>query len=337
MISAAPSVCACAPGKVLIAGEYAILEGAPAVVMAVDRRARARIGVDRGGRARSPFLEAARDAIAARFGHGSAPAARVEEISVDTSELSHAGSKLGLGSSAAVTAAAVALAIGDSSNHDCLDRPLVHEIAHHAHAAAQAPKGARGSGADVAAAVYGGVLRVQRCAAASGSPGKPLAVERLPWPAALEQALVWTGKVAKTPELIARVSTGRHADPAGYARAIAGIESAASRLVAAMGANDVPAVLDAVDQGADALAELAVCSRVPLMPPIYTKAREIARACGGVAKPAGAGGGDLVLVLLDGAAARREFGREAEDAGLTLIAAGLDSLGVCLADDFNNG
>jgi phosphomevalonate kinase len=35
---------ASAPGKLLLAGEYSVLEGGVAVVMAVDRRARARIG-----------------------------------------------------------------------------------------------------------------------------------------------------------------------------------------------------------------------------------------------------------------------------------------------------
>ena len=35
--------CASAPGKVVLSGEYAVLDGAPAVCMAVDRRAIARV------------------------------------------------------------------------------------------------------------------------------------------------------------------------------------------------------------------------------------------------------------------------------------------------------
>ena len=37
------SVIASAPGKVILCGEYAVLDGAPAICMAVDRRARVEI------------------------------------------------------------------------------------------------------------------------------------------------------------------------------------------------------------------------------------------------------------------------------------------------------
>ena len=37
-----------APGKVILSGEYAVLDGAPAVVMAVDRRARVSVSAGSG-------------------------------------------------------------------------------------------------------------------------------------------------------------------------------------------------------------------------------------------------------------------------------------------------
>jgi len=39
-VSEATPIMASAPGKVVLSGEYAVLDGAPAVCMAVDRRAR---------------------------------------------------------------------------------------------------------------------------------------------------------------------------------------------------------------------------------------------------------------------------------------------------------
>src|SRR5262245_28908348 len=141
---------ASAPGKLIITGEYAVLDGAPAIVVAVDRRAIAqRNATPRGS---SPFLLAVADEIAARRG-ASDPAARAAlEISVDSTAFYDRMTKLGLGSSAAVTVAAIALALRTD------DQDLILEIALAAHARAQGPRGARGSGADIAASVYGGTI-----------------------------------------------------------------------------------------------------------------------------------------------------------------------------------
>src|SRR4051794_13397449 len=100
---------ATAPGKLILTGEYAVLDGAPAIVVAVDRRAVARRNaIPRGS---SPFLVAVAEEIAARRG-ASDPAARAAlEVSVDSAAFYHRASKLGLGSSAAVTVAATALAL----------------------------------------------------------------------------------------------------------------------------------------------------------------------------------------------------------------------------------
>src|SRR3954452_24923973 len=103
---------ATAPGKLILTGEYAVLDGAPAIVVAVDRRAVARRNaIPRGS---SPFLVAVAEEIAARRG-ASDPAARAAlEVSVDSAAFYHRASKLGLGSSAAVTVAATALALEQS-------------------------------------------------------------------------------------------------------------------------------------------------------------------------------------------------------------------------------
>src|SRR3954451_15232031 len=139
---------ATAPGKLILTGEYAVLGGAPAIVVAVDRRAVARRNSTPRGS--SPFLLAVADEIAQRRG-GSDPAARAAlEISVDSTAFYDKITKLGLGSSAAVTVAATALALGTADPQEVLSVALA------AHARAQGPRGARGSGADIAAAVHGG-------------------------------------------------------------------------------------------------------------------------------------------------------------------------------------
>jgi len=113
-----------APGKLVLTGAYAVLEGAPAIVIAVDRCAVADVA--------SPE-------------------------DVDVRALHDAsGRKLGLGSSAAsmvATEGARAVARGEDPR-DPLVRASIFRAVRGAHAVSQGG----GSGVDVAASVHGGVL-----------------------------------------------------------------------------------------------------------------------------------------------------------------------------------
>lgn len=178
-----------APGKILIAGEYAVLDGGEAVVMAVNRRARAHLGDQ--PQELSPFLAAAARVVADELGADRADI--LARVVVDSGELrDDSGAKLGLGSSAAATTAAIALAMPPPG-----DRKLLHRVAHRAHAAAQ---GGTGSGADVAASVWGGVLLCRP----PDRAGDPLRTAPLSLPADLAAALrpyqaitaLWEGGVA---------------------------------------------------------------------------------------------------------------------------------------------
>ena len=103
---------ATAPGKLILTGEYAVLDGAPALVIAVDRRGdRARARRARAAARRSSLAVA--DELAARRGAADPAARAALEIAVDSRAFYDDGAtKLGLGSSAAVTVAATALALG---------------------------------------------------------------------------------------------------------------------------------------------------------------------------------------------------------------------------------
>src|SRR5215813_3105192 len=74
---------ATAPGKLILTGEYAVLDGAPAIVVAVDRRAVARRNATPRGS--SPFLVSVAAEIAARRGAADPAARAALEISVDSS------------------------------------------------------------------------------------------------------------------------------------------------------------------------------------------------------------------------------------------------------------
>ena len=101
-----------APGKILLAGEYAVLHGAPAVVMAVERRCHVVAGAQAIA---STFLQGVHAQVVATFGETSREAQRAAHLAVDSSALYEKQRKLGLGSSAAVTAAACGFVLADAT------------------------------------------------------------------------------------------------------------------------------------------------------------------------------------------------------------------------------
>ncbi|MEO1172143.1 MAG: hypothetical protein AAFX94_08835, partial [Myxococcota bacterium] len=180
-----------APGKLILLGEYAVLFGAPALVTAVERRARvtlepaehfrlSALGLD----VRAEYANELRIAdprlslVAAVFdevlGEGGLPAVAV---AVDTEEFYLDGDKLGLGSSAAV-AVALADALRRSQGQTSPPSQRFRD-AYRAHRRAQ---GGVGSGVDIAASAFGGVLAYR-----APAPGEdtPRDVKRLVWPDAL--------------------------------------------------------------------------------------------------------------------------------------------------------
>lgn len=274
---------ASAPGKLHLTGEYAVLHGATAVLIAVDRRVIARATDADRGAALSPFLVAVADELARVAGPRAAAAAR--RIAVDSGALYDRGTKLGLGSSAATTVAATACALA----HDdpAPTRDAIHAIARAAHAEAQGARGARGSGADIATSTYGGAI-----AFTSG------AVRPLHLPAELALIPFWTGAAADTAPLVAAIEAARAQDR-GVDRALAAIAAASQALVAACDAGDTAGAIAALDAGADAVAALATVAGAALIPDPVVRARQALAALGGVAKTCGAAGGDVAIAAID--------------------------------------
>jgi phosphomevalonate kinase len=276
-----------APGKLMLAGEYAVLEGAPAVVMAIGRRVVARVAPQ--VRKLSPFLAAARDVIADERGADSAAARAAGAIAVDSGALALAdGRKLGLGSSAAATAAAIGCAL--ASGGEEISPTLVHPLAHRAHRLAQ---GDRGSGADVASACHGGLLAIE--SAPGPAAGAVPRLRALPRPRSLQFAAAFTGRSAHTPTLLDAAAAARSRDPARFAAAMSGLRAASELLAAALERDDAAASVAALERGAGAVTELDALVDAELVLPTHRLIAASARAHGGAAKPTGAAGGDLAI------------------------------------------
>lgn len=283
------AIAARAPGKAMLIGEYAVLDGAQAVVAAIDCYAVARLQLECEAPA-SPFIAAAlTEARSELLRLGRPISANAGLPVVDTEAFSREGRKLGLGSSAAATVAAVG-ALFHAAGVDLTDaehRAALHSAARRAHDAAQ---GVAGSGADVQAAVFGGMRTVQAGARSA---------ETLQLPAPLELRLVATSQSASTAELVACY----RAAGAGATPGRAAMAQASQRFVAACRAGAASAVLEAIAEAEAAFLALGRALGRDLCTAEHRLIAEAARRAGGVAKPSGAGGGDLAVAFLPDARA----------------------------------
>jgi mevalonate kinase len=192
---------ASAPGSMMLMGEYAVLHDKPALVCAIDKRVEVtltprtddliRIESDRLGLYQVFLKDLAVEKpfkfISAAIKHYHAKINTGFDLKI-TSQFSH---QVGLGSSAAVTVATLAVLIQwlklrmGPTDLIRIARTVVREV-----------QGGVGSGADVAASVMGGVVLFQ---------AQPLSVEKIAM--SLPLIAYYAGFKTPTPEAIARVKT----------------------------------------------------------------------------------------------------------------------------------
>ena len=285
-----------APGKLFFAGEYGVLHGGTAVVAAVDRRVVARFVPGA-----APSTPVVAETLAAVRAHCATTGASLPEGApeIDSASLSEGGQKLGLGSSAAVAAAAVGVLLEAAGFDVEAEKPLTFLLADRAHRAAQ---GGRGSGADVAAAVMGGVLAYTR-----PEVGAPTMRSLIP-PANLTPVVLSTGIPSATVDHVAAVERLAARDPGAHARRLREIRRAADAFLQSYEAGDVRMLLQAVSAAHEALEALGRDADLPIVTPALEAAAALARELGGAAKPSGAGGGDVGVAFFsepDAAAAFR--------------------------------
>lgn len=319
------------PGKILLTGEYAVLDGSPAIVAAVDRfvecrRTHARSFEVRGmglcwreGGPEVAGLNFAREALAVTrrylLGRGVELAAHAFELTDDLRAPD--GQKLGLGGSACVTVAVVeaALAIAEANGGQARikalskaqERDRIFKLAALAHSRAQ---GKIGSGVDVAAASFGGLILTRRFEQApfhaafdaspeafarfvDGSPAHP--IEQLPIPG--ELLLLFSGKSASTPALVTCVRQAARRHPEAWRAFLAASEAATESLARALRARDMAAARRQIKAAWAALDAFEPLTDVDITAPNHRELMALAEAAGCAAKPSGAGGGDSAFAM----------------------------------------
>jgi phosphomevalonate kinase len=309
-----------APGKLVLSGAYAVLDGAPALVAAVDRY------VVADSRRQADFITPEmREALHSRGGTR-APWFDARALRDDATDR-----KLGLGSSAAILVASLAaLELGAEPLLD--DAALARRVFDAALCAHRIAQGG-GSGIDVAACAFGGILRFQL--PTEGGVLPTTAQVELPKPLAIR---VWAStSAASTSAMLAGVATLRKARPTEYRAAIDELTGAAE---AAVQAKTATSYISACRRQLTGLSELGRLCQVPIVTPEVAELDRAAQAAGAAVLPSGAGGGDVVLIVgeeppnadLEGSARRLGL----VPLSLALGARGVHAVGEALTSDRRN-
>lgn len=277
-----------------------MLEGAPSLVMAVDRYASSniRVGEDLWRIQASGFtgnqhlsVNAIRDPDCQPEGVAAVVAAGVKalgdegrsrlpqaaEVLTDTAQFYRNHIKLGIGSSAAIcTATYAALAA-------FLKLPATYKGALAAHHALQ---GKSGSGVDVAAAYHGGLIRFQA-----------REVSHFVWPEHLHYRFLWTGRAALTTDHLSRFNAWKASSDT---RSLDNLCRASERLFANP---DVPELHDYTAS----LRKMDDTANIGIYDSTHRQLAKLANDAQVVYKPCGAGGGDIGIAISDDIIALENF------------------------------
>lgn len=306
-----------APGKVVLLGEYAVLEGAPALVQAVDRSCRVdlvpcatgdcrveapqlgippvRFTLADGGRVQwrealpAPFVRTATliESVLGRI-HGLGGRTLPFQMRIDTAELFDADGKrpikLGLGSSAATAVAVDAVLHAAFFEGDHCESAV--ETVARLLVPGREAQGNAGSGIDLAASLCGGLLgyRIRN---------EQIEIRSLELPEEIRTCFVWAGEPASTADLLAAWRRSMESAPREHGRLLGELQSVAASGLAAVESGNAGEILAHWSDYGEIMGKMNDLVGCEVVTTEHRIAGGLAELLGGVYKPCGAGGGDL--------------------------------------------
>lgn len=322
-----------APGKLYIAGEYAVVDpGYPAVIAAVDRFITVSISPSNGssGTIRSSNLSQEtlhwkRNNQRIRLEEPNEKAGillrTIEmteqylrekdyalpyfDIVIKSSLNSSDGRKFGLGSSGAVTVAA-ANALLTSMDVELSDIDLF-KLAAAVHVSLKS----RGSLGDLAAAAFTGWIaysspdknwierQLEQVTLSSliEQPWPELNIESLPAPSTLSLLVGWTGQPASTESFVTSVQ--QDLEEINYQTFLRESKVCVNDLISGITADDSDQIKEAIRRNRELLLKMSLAKDILLETPQLKSLSSIAEQHGAVAKTSGAGGGDCGIAFAE--------------------------------------
>lgn len=324
------------PGKLMIAGEYAVLEAnCKGIVVAVDRYITAYISYSQENRLSLPQLGleditwnikdgkvkfSVEDprltfiqnsiSVVSQYLKEKYIELKAFNLRID-SQLNNveSGKKYGLGSSAAIVVAVISSILtiqGLAYERYKLDE--IFKLSVIAHLKTQGS----GSGADIAAAVYGGWLQYSSYSAQwvldkleqgikisdlIDKPWPNLFIANITPPTLLEIAVGWTQEIASTKSMIESVYNFRKADPHSYNEFLRESQISVEALIESFKENNVEEAINNLRQNRKALLKLGEQAELEIETDKLKKLCSIAEDFGS-GKQSGAGGGDCGIAFL---------------------------------------
>ena len=246
------------------------------------------------------------------------------------SELDDAsGIKYGLGSSAAVVTSVVRAILKEFLGEEPTPE-LIFKLAAISHVKTQG----NGSGADVAASSYGGLLEYSSFQAEWLKntylhydsvtelveqewiyySSKPIKM-----PKNIHFCVGWTGKPASTAKLVDKILQLKTDKPAEYQTFLKNSDKAVAKFLTGMEEEDLALLLQGVKENREALATVGRHANTSIETPLLSKLCDLAELYGGAGKPSGAGGGDCGIAFMPTKEKADELMRAWEKAGIKAL------------------
>lgn len=331
------------PGKLILLGEYAVLEQAPCLVAAADRNCTVQVvptdhdffkleasnadiadvkftidannrltftsGVSSLDRERLRFVIAVLNEIIDDCGAELEPAI----IKIDTTNFYHVGSgdKLGLGASAAITVTLL------SALRKYVQRPIdgkaLYKAAFPIHRRAQ---GKLGSGSDIAASSVGGIIQYQMPADVEEGTGT---IQSLDWPEGLHVIPVWAGKSASTQNMVQQIRTFRKKNPSSYQDVMEPMIALSRKGCQAFAEGDVDIFQEICSDYMGLEQKLGQASQTDIISDAHKQIATVVEEASGAYKPSGAGRGDMGVAFCNGLASKEKVAQTLQRSSFDIV------------------